>query len=100
MLLPKSSRYLLFFLYTRCEAFPTYPRTYDLVHGEGLLTLEFGEKQRCEMLDIFAEIDRVLRPEVDIYLTFLLNRYILLGEYIYIIILDGVGKALIYMNLV
>lgn len=70
------------------------------MHGEGLLTLEFGEKQRCEMLDIFAEIDRVLRPEVDIYLTFLLNRYILLGEYIYIIILDGVGKALIYMNLV
>lgn len=67
------------------------------MHGEGLLTLEFGEKQRCEMLDIFAEIDRVLRPEVDIYLTFLLNRYILLGEYIYIIILDG---ALIYLNLV
>lgn len=52
------------------------------MHGEGLLTLEFGEKQRCEMLDIFAEIDRVLRPEVDIYLTFLLNRYILLGEYV------------------
>lgn len=50
-------------LHDWCEAFPTYPRTYDLVHGEGLLTLEFGEKQRCEMLDIFAEIDRILRPE-------------------------------------
>ncbi|KAL3504750.1 hypothetical protein ACH5RR_034591 [Cinchona calisaya] len=50
-------------LHDWCEAFPTYPRTYDLVHGEGILSLEFGEKQRCEMLDVFIEIDRILRPE-------------------------------------
>lgn len=47
----------------RCEAFPTYPRTYDLVHAAGLLSLE-AEQHRCSMLDIFTEIDRILRPEV------------------------------------
>ncbi|KAK6130735.1 hypothetical protein DH2020_035523 [Rehmannia glutinosa] len=47
----------------KCEPFPTYPRTYDLVHAEGLLSLEFVEQPRCQMLDVFAEIDRILRPE-------------------------------------
>jgi len=46
-----------------CEAFPTYPRTYDLVHADGLLTLETHQKRRCSMLDLFVEIDRFLRPE-------------------------------------
>ncbi|URE01570.1 hypothetical protein MUK42_19432 [Musa troglodytarum] len=46
-----------------CEAFPTYPRTYDMVHAEGLLSLGTHKKQRCSMLDIFVEIDRILRPE-------------------------------------
>ncbi|KAG1330772.1 putative pectin methyltransferase QUA2 [Cocos nucifera] len=46
-----------------CEAFPTYPRTYDMVHAEGLLTLETHRQDRCSMLDIFLEIDRILRPE-------------------------------------
>ncbi|CAL9753170.1 unnamed protein product [Musa acuminata subsp. burmannicoides] len=46
-----------------CEAFPTYPRTYDMVHAEGLLSLGTHQKQRCSMLDIFLEIDRILRPE-------------------------------------
>ncbi|KAG8369206.1 hypothetical protein BUALT_Bualt15G0127000 [Buddleja alternifolia] len=50
-------------LHDWCEPFPTYPRTYDLVHAEGLLTLEFFEQPRCQMLDLFAEIDRILRPE-------------------------------------
>lgn len=48
----------------RCEAFPTYPRTYDLVHAEGLLSLETGQQRRCTMLDLFIEVDRLLRPEV------------------------------------
>lgn len=48
----------------RCEAFPTYPRTYDMVHAEGLLSLEYGKQRRCTMLDLFSEIDRLLRPEV------------------------------------
>lgn len=48
----------------RCEAFPTYPRTYDLVHAAGFLSLETAQPHRCTMLDIFIEIDRLLRPEV------------------------------------
>lgn len=54
--------YILFSF--RCEAFPTYPRTYDMVHAEGLLSLEYGQQRRCTMLDLFSEIDRLLRPEV------------------------------------
>ncbi|KAL0392356.1 UNVERIFIED_CONTAM: putative pectin methyltransferase QUA2 [Sesamum radiatum] len=50
-------------LHDWCEPFPTYPRTYDLAHAEGLLSLEFAEQPRCQMLDLFAEIDRILRPE-------------------------------------
>ncbi|KAK7321186.1 hypothetical protein VNO77_31558 [Canavalia gladiata] len=49
-------------LHDWCEAFPTYPRTYDLVHAAGLLSLE-SEQHRCSMLDLFIEIDRLLRPE-------------------------------------
>nr|GMD88829.1 probable pectin methyltransferase QUA2 [Ipomoea batatas] len=52
-------------LHDWCEAFPTYPRTYDLVHADGLLTLEFSQNShsRCGMLELFIEIDRLLRPE-------------------------------------
>ncbi|KAE9605920.1 putative S-adenosyl-L-methionine-dependent methyltransferase [Lupinus albus] len=50
-------------LHDWCEAFPTYPRTYDLVHAAGLLSLETSQPRRCTMLDVFIEIDRVLRPE-------------------------------------
>ncbi|KAJ6818054.1 putative pectin methyltransferase QUA2 [Iris pallida] len=46
-----------------CEAFPTYPRTYDMVHAEGLLTLQQHQLHRCSMLDILLEVDRILRPE-------------------------------------
>ncbi|KAL4328915.1 hypothetical protein AHAS_Ahas13G0247800 [Arachis hypogaea] len=35
------------------EAFPTYPRTYDLVHADGLLSLETSQQRRCTMLDMF-----------------------------------------------
>ncbi|XP_027363121.1 probable pectin methyltransferase QUA2 [Abrus precatorius] len=50
-------------LHDWCEAFPTYPRTYDLVHAAGLLSLEAAQQRRCSMLDMFIEIDRLLRPE-------------------------------------
>jgi SAM-dependent methyltransferase len=50
-------------LHDWCEPFPTYPRTYDLVHAAGLLSLEFSQPRRCTMLDLFIEIDRLLRPE-------------------------------------
>lgn len=46
-----------------CEAFPTYPRTYDMVHADGFLSLEKHQKHRCSTLDIFLEVDRILRPE-------------------------------------
>ncbi|CAN0889933.1 Probable pectin methyltransferase QUA2 [Linum grandiflorum] len=51
-------------LHDWCEAFPSYPRSYDLVHADGLLSLETSRKQRrCTLLDLFIEIDRLLRPE-------------------------------------
>ncbi|XP_077212952.1 putative pectin methyltransferase QUA2 [Tasmannia lanceolata] len=50
-------------LHDWCEAFPTYPRTYDMVHAQGLLSLETGQHLRCPMVDLFLEMDRILRPE-------------------------------------
>ncbi|KAK4261012.1 hypothetical protein QN277_004066 [Acacia crassicarpa] len=44
-----------------CEPFPTYPRTYDLLHAKGLLSHLASE--RCSMVDLFLEMDRILRPE-------------------------------------
>ncbi|KAK7274943.1 hypothetical protein RIF29_16045 [Crotalaria pallida] len=44
-----------------CEPFPTYPRTYDLLHGNGLISHLASE--RCNMIDLFLEMDRILRPE-------------------------------------
>nr|GMC52354.1 probable pectin methyltransferase QUA2 [Ipomoea batatas] len=57
----------------KCEAFPTYPRTYDLVHAYGLLTLESEQHSRCGMLDLFIEIDRLTRPEVNYQLKLLVK---------------------------
>jgi len=42
-----------------CEAFSTYPRTYDLLHVDGLFT---KESHRCEMKIMLLEMDRILRP--------------------------------------
>eukprot|EP00249_Psilotum_nudum_P001994 c14801_g1_i3 orf=431-2257(+) len=42
-----------------CEAFSTYPRTYDLLHVDGLFT---AESHRCEMKYVLLEMDRILRP--------------------------------------
>ncbi|CAI8596356.1 unnamed protein product [Vicia faba] len=43
-----------------CEAFSTYPRTYDLIHANGVFTLY---KNACNAEDILLEMDRILRPE-------------------------------------
>ncbi|CAJ1932090.1 unnamed protein product [Sphenostylis stenocarpa] len=43
-----------------CEAFSTYPRTYDLIHSHGLFNLY---KDKCNEEDILLEMDRILRPE-------------------------------------
>ncbi|XP_058086985.1 probable methyltransferase PMT21 [Magnolia sinica] len=42
-----------------CEPFSTYPRTYDLLHLDGLFT---SESQRCDMKYVLLEMDRILRP--------------------------------------
>ncbi|XP_027360787.1 probable methyltransferase PMT5 isoform X1 [Abrus precatorius] len=44
-----------------CEPFPTYPRTYDMLHANGLLS--HLDSERCSIMDLFLEMDRILRPE-------------------------------------
>ncbi|XP_074564916.1 putative pectin methyltransferase QUA3 [Curcuma longa] len=49
-----------------CEAFSTYPRTYDLIHVVGMNSLiedETSTKGRCSLVDLLVEMDRILRPE-------------------------------------
>ncbi|CAN4123822.1 unnamed protein product [Withania somnifera] len=48
-------------LHNWCEPFPTYPRTYDLLHANELLT--HIASQGCSMLELLVEMDRILRPE-------------------------------------
>lgn len=43
-----------------CEAFSTYPRTYDLIHAGGLFSIY---QDRCDITLILLEMDRILRPE-------------------------------------
>ncbi|KAG6543570.1 hypothetical protein Mapa_015064 [Marchantia paleacea] len=46
-----------------CEAFPTYPRTYDLLHAADLLSQEQKRPHPCGLSNLFSEMDRILRPE-------------------------------------
>ncbi|GAB2296594.1 hypothetical protein Dimus_030705 [Dionaea muscipula] len=43
-----------------CEAFSTYPRTYDLLHANALFSMY---QDKCNPEDILLEMDRILRPE-------------------------------------
>ncbi|XP_072956355.1 probable methyltransferase PMT17 [Typha angustifolia] len=43
-----------------CEAFSTYPRTYDLIHADGVFSMY---QDRCDITYILLEMDRILRPE-------------------------------------
>ncbi|CAH9140659.1 unnamed protein product [Cuscuta epithymum] len=43
-----------------CEAFSTYPRTYDLIHAGGVFSIY---QPRCDIANILLEMDRILRPE-------------------------------------
>ncbi|KAH9316886.1 hypothetical protein KI387_018655 [Taxus chinensis] len=43
-----------------CEAFSTYPRTYDMIHSSGVFSMY---QDRCDITDILLEMDRILRPE-------------------------------------
>lgn len=46
-----------------CEAFPIYPKSFDLLHGIGLLSQEAGRSDGCGLSNLFLEMDRILRPE-------------------------------------
>ncbi|XP_002524217.2 probable methyltransferase PMT11 [Ricinus communis] len=52
-------RGLLGVMHDWCEPFDTYPRTYDLLHANGLFSIE---KKRCSISTIMLEMDRILRP--------------------------------------
>ncbi|KAJ0977021.1 hypothetical protein J5N97_012495 [Dioscorea zingiberensis] len=43
-----------------CEAFSTYPRTYDFIHADSVFSLYM---KKCDIIDILLEMDRILRPE-------------------------------------
>ncbi|KAM7269058.1 hypothetical protein ACFE04_024555 [Oxalis oulophora] len=43
-----------------CEAFSTYPRTYDLIHAAGVFSIY---QDRCDITYVLLEMDRILRPE-------------------------------------
>uniref|UniRef100_A0A2P2JF19 Uncharacterized protein MANES_02G171900 n=2 Tax=Rhizophora mucronata TaxID=61149 RepID=A0A2P2JF19_RHIMU len=45
-----------------CESFNTYPRTYDLLHADHLFS-SLKKSNRCSLVPVIAEVDRILRPE-------------------------------------
>ncbi|KAJ0051488.1 hypothetical protein Pint_01711 [Pistacia integerrima] len=48
-------------LHNWCEAFSTYPRTYDLLHAWTVFS--DIEKKGCSAEDLLIEMDRILRPQ-------------------------------------
>ncbi|OMO50040.1 putative S-adenosyl-L-methionine-dependent methyltransferase protein [Corchorus capsularis] len=42
-----------------CESVNTYPRTYDLLHSSFLFK---NKQERCDIIDVAVEMDRILRP--------------------------------------
>ncbi|WOH12407.1 hypothetical protein DCAR_0831910 [Daucus carota subsp. sativus] len=58
-------RGLLGVMHDWCEPFDTYPRTYDLLHANGLFSVE---KKRCNVSTIMLEMDRILRPGGHVYI--------------------------------
>ncbi|KAK9059065.1 hypothetical protein SSX86_021684 [Deinandra increscens subsp. villosa] len=44
-----------------CEAYSTYPRTYDLLHASNVFS-DVVEKKGCSGEDLLIEIDRIIRP--------------------------------------
>ncbi|EFJ21569.1 hypothetical protein SELMODRAFT_443549 [Selaginella moellendorffii] len=45
-----------------CEAFSTYPRTYDFIHANRVFSM-YRARNKCDLVDILLEMDRILRPE-------------------------------------
>ncbi|KAJ7535671.1 hypothetical protein O6H91_12G042300 [Diphasiastrum complanatum] len=50
-------------LHDWCEAFPTYPRTYDMLYAANILSQELRRRDGCKIPSLFLEMDRILRPE-------------------------------------
>ncbi|XP_057485840.1 probable methyltransferase PMT5 [Actinidia eriantha] len=48
-------------LHDCCDPFPTYPRTYNMLHANGLLSHLIS--QGCSTTKLFLEMDRILWPE-------------------------------------
>ncbi len=48
-------------MFYRCEAFSTYPRTYDLLHAWTVFS-DIDERG-CGVEDLLIEMDRILRPD-------------------------------------
>ncbi|CAN1338271.1 Probable methyltransferase PMT7 [Linum perenne] len=46
-----------------CEAFSTYPRTYDLLHANRLFSHYKNHGEGCRVEDMILEMDRMLRPQ-------------------------------------
>ncbi|XP_073287402.1 probable methyltransferase PMT6 isoform X1 [Primulina huaijiensis] len=46
-----------------CEPFSTYPRSYDLIHANNLLSHYKNREEGCLLEDIMLEMDRMLRPQ-------------------------------------
>ncbi|XP_027176074.1 probable methyltransferase PMT7 [Coffea eugenioides] len=46
-----------------CEPFSTYPRSYDLLHANRLLSHYQSSGEGCLVEDIILEMDRIVRPE-------------------------------------
>ncbi|MBA0575529.1 hypothetical protein Golob_027680 [Gossypium lobatum] len=51
---------ILSYLAFRCEGFSPYPRTYDLIHANGVFSLY---ENKCKFEDIHLEMDKTLRSE-------------------------------------
>ena len=45
----------------RCEAYSTYPRTYDLLHAWNVFSDIYNHD--CSAIDLLLEMDRLLRPQ-------------------------------------
>lgn len=48
----------------RCEPFSTYPRTYDLLHANHVISHYQSRGDGCLVEDIMLEMDRMIRPQV------------------------------------
>ncbi|CAN6471642.1 unnamed protein product [Victoria cruziana] len=58
-------RGLIGIIHDWCQPFPTYPRTYDLIHAAMVFSLE---ENRCDISRMMLEIDRILRPFGFVYI--------------------------------